>query len=146
MEQNPYIYNLSNTVEYTKDGDFAKTATIELHGPTMAVFDLSSQLSQLVMRAMLDAQDLKDKFNSDEVSVEQAAASIDDKAVKMILLASKSVKFSDVADICKKLFVKVGTYDGKLSLRDAAFRNISISDFTEMICGYIANFIIPSLF
>lgn len=146
MEQNPFIYNLSSTIEFTKDGDFSKTATIELSGPSMSVFDISSQLSQLVMRAMLDAQSLQDRFKDTEVSAEQAAASVDDKAVKMILMASKSVSFAEVAEVTKKLFVKVGTYDGKTPLRDTVFRSISINDFTEMICGYIANFIIPSLF
>lgn len=145
MEQNPFIYNLSETLEYTKDGDFSKTATLEFVGPSMSCFDLSSQLSQLVMRAMLDAQDFSEKFKSAQTSQAQAQE-IDGKAVKMILLASKSVAFAEVAEVAKNLFVKVGTYDGKTKLRMAAFNSISIDDFVEIICGYIANFIIPSLF
>lgn len=145
MESNPFIYDLSETLEYTKDGDFSKTASLEFVGPSMSCFDLSSQLSQLVMRAMLDAQDFSEKFKSAQTSQAQAQE-IDGKAVKMILLASKSIAFAEVAEVAKNLFVKVGTYDGKTKLKKVAFDKIMIDDFIEIVCGYIANFIIPSLF
>lgn len=146
MEKDVFIFNLSNTVEYSKDGDFAKTATIELTGPSMENYDLSYELSQLVMRAMMDAQDYQHKFKTTETTAEQAAASVDAKAVKMILMASKSVSFGKVAQVATNLFQKVGTYDGKVSLKPVFFNRMSIIDFTDLVCGYIANFIIPSLF
>lgn len=146
MEQSPYIYNLSSLLEYTKDGDFAKTATLEFQGPTMAVFKLSSKLSQLMMRAMMDSKRDEAGQENKDITAEEAIASIDETVVKMVLMRSSSVEFSEVADVAIKLFCQVGTYDGKLKLRETAFNSISVKDFTELVCGYIANFIIPSLF
>lgn len=138
------LFNLSQTVEYSKAGDFCKTATLEFTGPTMQVFDLSSEISQLVMRAVLDAKDLADKFSSN--NEKSASDSMNAEAIKIILLSSKSVKFSELAELCKKLFEKVGTFDGEVNLKASVMDKLSINDFTKIICEYISNFIFPSLF
>lgn len=144
-EQNPFIFDLSETVEFAKDGDFSKTASIELKGPSMQTFDLSSQLSQLIMQAMIDIQELQGRFRKEELSSIEEAGEIDGKAIRMVLMASKNVSFSEISEVAKKLFVKVGTYDGKTPIKKIFFDRISINDFTSMVCGYIANFIFPSL-
>lgn len=139
------IYNLSETIEYAKDGDFHKTATIEFTGPSMGVYEMSLELSQYVTRAMMDAQDFLNKQIKSEVEKEEDSNMTGD-AMKIILMSSKSVKFSDIANCCKKLFLKVGTYDGEVKLKDTIFSKISLEDFISMVCEYIANFIFPSLF
>ena len=144
MDQNPLIFNLSSKIEYSKGGDFHSTATVELTGPTVEAFNLSSDLSQLVMRAILDAQDLKNKFANEDSS--GGSSDIDSNAIKIILLSSKSVKFSDVAETAKKLFCQVGTYDGEVKIKPIFFNKISFDDYVRMVCEYCANFIIPSLF
>lgn len=143
MESNPYIFNLSNTVEYSKDGEFHQTATLEFRAPSMDEFDLASDLSQLVMRATLDARKLA-LDEQDEQVVKDEEATPD--AVKIILLASKDVKFSEVASIFKKLAFRICTVDGKTLLVESVLKQISLEDFTEVVCGYIANFTFPSLF
>lgn len=141
MAEDILYFQLSEKLEYSKDGDFFETATIELKPPSMPVFNLTSQLSQDVMKAVLDAREF-----ADESDQNQNEGDIDAATIKMLLLSSKRVKFSDVADTCKVLFCKVGTYDGKTPLKMMAFERMKIIDFVQMICEYIANFIWPSLF
>lgn len=145
MAIEPLIFNLTELVEYSKKGDFHKTATFELNGPGMDVFDLTSELSQLVMRALMDAQEYSERLVSNETPPDSSPEMSAD-AIKVILLSSKNVKFSSIADVCRKLFVRVGTYDGEVKLKDSVFCKLSISDFTRLVCSYIANFIFPSLF
>lgn len=151
MENNPYIFNLSSVVEYSKGGDFHKTATLELYGPTMPVFELSSAISQMVMRAVLDARSLSEEVKPEQLKEEsEVDKNIDEvmdvTAMKVILLSSKNVKFSDLAMACKKLFVKVGTFDGEVKLKTAVLDKISVDDYTRLVCEYVVNFIFPSLF
>lgn len=141
METNPYIFNLSDTVEYSKDGDFQKSATLEFRSPTMNEFDLASDLAQLVMRATLDARQF---IPEDKTEIKDEDVTPD--AVKIILLASKDVKFSEVADVFKRLAFQICTVDGKTPLVENVLNKISMEDFIEMVCGYIANFTFPSLF
>ena len=138
------IFNLSETIEYAKDGDFQKTASLEFIGPNMEVYEKSLELSQFVTRAMMDSQDYYKKQDNIEDKEEDSKMTSD--AMKIILMSSKSVKFSDIANCCKKLFLKVGTYDGEVKLKDTVFSKMSIDDFTSLVCEYIANFIFPSLF
>lgn len=159
MEENPYIFRLSNVIEYTVNGDFQKTAEIVLRGPSMDEFDLSGRLSQLVVRAMMEAQTLNKAFKSLDAETIRAAREAmaekkekdddensDADSIMMIIMSSNSVQISEVANICRRLFVKVGTYDGKHPLRETVFRSMKVEDFTKMMAGYIANFISPSLF
>lgn len=161
MEQNPYIFQLSNVIEYTKDGDFCQTAELYLRGPSMDEYNLSGRLAQFVTRAIVEAQELNQVIQSlDAETIRAAREAAAEKKKKdgkdqeekesgmamMAIMSSKSIKISEVADICKKLFVRVGTYDGKLPLREAVFKSISVNDFTRMMSGYIENFITPSLF
>lgn len=145
MKEELFLFQLSQKLEYSKAGDFHNTATIELEPPSMNVFDESSALSQLVMRAVLDAREYADALGGGDQNVADRS-DVDAAAIKMILMSSKNVKFSEVAEICKALFIKVGTYDGEKKLTLIAFKRMTIDDFVELCCGYIANFIWPSLF
>ena len=140
METNPYIFNLSDTVEYSKDGEFHKTATLEFRAPTMDEFDFASDLAQLVMRATLDARQYSDE------NQEQEDQDITSDAMKIILFASEKVKFSEVAKAFKILAFQICTTDGETSLVENVLNRIPMGDFIEMVCGYIANFTFPSLF
>lgn len=137
------IFKLSKTIEYSRDGNFVKTATLELEAPSMNCFDEALELSQAVMKAVMDAADIAG--SAEENSVKQEGA-ISRDAMRMLLLSSNRVPFKDVSKICRNLFVKVGTYDGKTSLINDTFKKLSVSDFSNMIFDYCANFIFPSLF
>lgn len=144
MENKTLIFKLSKVIEYSKEGDFHKTATIELSAPGMPVYDLSVELSQQVMRALLDAREFKDNFSGETSSTDMDQ--LDANAMKVILMASKNTKFSDISKICHSLFLQVGTYDGKTPLKETVYNMISVNDYTMMVCEYCANFIFPSLF
>lgn len=141
MEQKSIGVKLSKPLEYSSDGDFKKTAELEFGCPTMAIFDEASDLSQMVMNALMDAG--KNAPKNDEES--EPSGDLDADSVRVVLMSAERVKFKDVAKCFEKLALKCGTYDGKEVLTDSTFKKLSIEDFSRCICEYIANFIVPSL-
>lgn len=148
MEDNPLIFKLSKDFEYTKGGDFSRTSSVELRGPGMGEYKLSFKLSQYCMRAIMEVRGMLTQALEGEKEKETGKADENQsaQAVKMFLFSSKSVDFSEVADVASKLFLRVGTYDGQTSIKEKFFNSLSIEEFTNMVCEYIANFIFPSLF
>lgn len=142
MKEDIFLFQLSKKLEYSKEGDFHHTATIEIEPPSMTVFKQSSAISQKLMQAVFDAK----KYADDVQENDKDVSSIDGKAIKMIFMQSKNVLFSDVVELCIELFIRAGTYDGKTPLKRVAFNRIDLDDVINLTCGYIANFIWPSLF
>ena len=143
MDDNVYVYDLAKEIEYSRDGDFVKTAIFEFKAPSMSCFKEASRLSQLVMRALIDAQGAIKQ--DDSVTQEQLEQTMDLDAVRMLLFMSKSVDFENVAEVFKDLAIKVGTTDGKTPLTKTLFEKLDIDDFIGVICGYVANFTMPLL-
>lgn len=148
MENNPYVYMLSQKLEYSRDGDFFSTGQLEFKTPSFSDYKLSYKLSQLVMGALLDMTkhsdtlknlDTKDKNKKTEDNM-------DSNTIKMMLMSSSIVDFSEIVDVCFELFSSVGTFDGKTSIKPAVLQRLPLEVITDIVCGYIANFIYPSLF
>lgn len=141
MEKNVFILNLSETLEYSKKGEFEKTATLEFMPPSMLCEKEAMRLAQLVMRATIDAKDLA--AGQEQSQTDQ---SIDEEAVKILLMSSKSVPFSDVSEAFKTLACKVCTCDGETKVTETLLSKLSLSDYMRALTGYVANFTFPSLF
>lgn len=145
------IFKLSKTIEFSRDGDFVKTATINFSEPTIEAYEESMELTEKITLAIFDASTIAaanvdtEKMKKDDAKKDDATSNMDMKALRMMILASNRVKWLDIVDICKRLFSKVGTYEGKTPLNDSLFRNVNPNDITEMIFFYIENFIKPSL-
>ena len=142
------IYQLLEEMEYTKNGEFCKTVTLEFRTPLMDEFDLSSDLAQLVMGALMDAgssasgQDIeKAQENSDA-----GFGDIKPHELRVVLLSSQKIKFKDTARVFKKLAIKTGTFEGTEPLTEDKINTLSQEDFISLVCTYIANFTLPSLF
>lgn len=143
MEKTPMYFQLSKELEYSKDGvPDAKTATLELRAPGMDEFEEASNLSQLVMGAMLDVSRLSGKTRKDK---EDEDVDLDATAIRLTLFSAQAVKFTTVAKCFNRLALKVGTTDGKIKLTETLLKKIGLEDYTRLICEYIANFTIPSL-
>jgi hypothetical protein len=142
MENDIFIFQLSKELEYSKSGDFHKTATIEFTPPSMAAFDESVTLGQLVTNAVLDARRFAEESTQEQIEQTTPGAN----EIKIILMASKSVKFTEIANAFKALALKTGTTDGETALTESLLKKISIHDMVGMVCGYVANFTFPSLF
>lgn len=142
MEQKQIGVKLSKELEYTKEGDFTTTAELVFTCPTMASFDEASDLSQMVMNALMDAGKNAPKVEED---VEASQGDLDADSIRVVLMTAERVKFKDVAKCFKKLALKCGTFDGKTVLTESTFNKLEIEDFNKCMCEYIANFIVPSL-
>ena len=136
------IFKLSSEAEYTKDGDFTKTASLEFAAPSMACFEEASDFQQLVARAFMSAA----KASGEVADPNAKAETPTGKEIKIILNASDSVRFTHVAAAFRTLACKVGTFDGVTPMLEDHFAKLDMKDFENMICEYIANFTFPSLF
>lgn len=145
MEAAVFYHNLSQEFEFAKDGGFTKTATIELQAPSMECFQEAADFQQLVARAFMSAA--KNTVGAEPTDQEHDGSETPNASeINVILNASADVKFSDIAEAFKTLACKVGTFDGVTKLKRDHFKKFDISDFVKMICGYVENFIFPSLF
>ena len=143
MNEETLVFNLSKALEFSTKGEFEETLSLELGPPTMESLDEAYDLSQLVMGAMMDAR----RFANDEKEEKKDS---DEKmgadAVRIIIFsASASIKASDIAKKFKALACKVGTLDGKEKIKESHLIKLSLKDFTDLTCAYIANFTVPSL-
>jgi hypothetical protein len=143
------FFNLSSPLQFSKGGDFTTTSSLEFKAPTMDIFDDVSDLSQLIMAAIMDARKYASPSEMTEsvpdASGDGSAAAMDDKAIKVILMSSREVKFKDVANCFKKVAFKTGTTDGTVKLTDMLLNKLSREDFTRLVCQYVSTFIVPFL-
>ncbi len=138
------IFPLSDVLEYTdnKTGGFEKTGQIEFLPPSYFCIKEATMLSQLVTRAVLDITKFKDLAEGKK----QEDQDMDAAAVKMLLMSSSSVNFPDILTAFKRLSTTVCKLSDKEFLKEAHFEKMEYDDVINMICEYVANFIIPSLF
>lgn len=147
MEEN-YIFNLSKLLKYGgKEGQFEETGQIEFTPPNMNIFEESSELEQLCMGAMISAtknaseEKRKEKKEEDEDEDKMPTAS----EIRMILFSSQDIKFTQIAKAFKKIAYKTGKLDDKVLLTETLIQKMELADFKDMICGYTAFFVFPSL-
>lgn len=142
MENNELIYNLSQTLEYTKAGDFEETASITLLPPTFETMDHELKLGQAFVRAAMSASQNTPKQAEQE---DTGNASIDSNAVRVILLSSdQDVKaiVDTFIDVCSK--VAYLDDEKKIRMKQDHFKKLATADIMSMMCEYIAAFIAPS--
>jgi hypothetical protein len=148
MEKNTFIFNLSEELEYSKSGNFVKTASLELRAPGMNEYDESMDFAQGILAAIME---VGRNQNFSEEDLEKARKKSDTEKsmtadeIIPVLLASRNVKFKDTATYFKKLLVLVCTTDGIVYLTSDLINKLNPQDFTKLLGEYAANFIVPSL-
>ena len=147
MEEN-YIYELKSLLEYTPkgEGDFKETGCIEFVPPSMKVFDEASDFEQIMMGVMMSLAgetgikaDDKDEKNLDDIETPDA------NAIRSMLFANQKIKFTEVAKKFKALALKTAMLDEKTPIKEVHFKELSLDDFKNMLCGYASFFTFPSL-
>ena len=147
MPDETYLFNLNDVMQYSKDGDFHETATLEFRPPLMNEYQDTMELAQLVMGAMIEARKYADDSGSENQMAEDSPAlNIKPEELQVILLASQEISFIDIVNKFKSLAIKTGTFDGKIKLTEDKLNTLAPKEYTQMVCGYIANFTLPSLF
>jgi hypothetical protein len=143
MEEQTFFFNLSEPLEFTKNGQFAETLSLEISPPAPQNYEFVMDLAQKVTRAMFDAQRTFAGLSDDESSPQDAEINAD--AVKMMLLSS-SVGMGDYIWSMAKLLVTTCTLDGETRITNAIFDKIGIADKNRLLCEYVVNFIVPLTF
>jgi hypothetical protein len=145
IEKKTFVYELSEVLRYTPEGegDFKETLSIEFSGPTMDVQDSATELSELVTRAFVGYSNMaRDTEESDSTAMKTPSSS----ELKVLLMGANSVSFRDIGKAFIRLACDVGKLDEKTRIKPDHFKKLELDDFNDMVCGYIANFIFPSVF
>lgn len=141
------LFQLSEELEYSTNGQREKTATIEIKPPSYYCLKQAAKLSQLVSRATLDSARFRDMAKNvspvEENDID--SADLDGDAIRMLLFSS-SVDMAEIIDSFSELIIKVGKLSEKERIKETHFKKISYDDLIRMICEYIAHFTFPSLF
>ena len=145
MEDN-FVYQLNKILKYSLKGEFVETGQIEFTPPSMTIFDESSDFEQLCMGAMMSAAKGVDRQNTENKKDEDDDKKLPNtEEIRMLLLASQDIKFKDIAKIFRKICTKTAKLDEKTLMKDSHFDKLNIDDFRNMLCGYAAFFVFPSL-
>jgi len=144
-EKEVFEFQLSTVLEYTKKGTKTETATISMRAPCMPEFNEASRFGQIFTQAFVDSQkwapdkDAKGKKPKPEDEIKASE-------IRILLFASDR-NIDEIAKRFRALACRVCTLDEDGSkLKDSHIDKLSISDFTDMMCEYAANFTYPSLF
>lgn len=142
-EQKSVVFDLSESLEYanTKTASKDKTAQVEMFAPTYETSKASYKLAQYFMRSVFNVrklaadEDTEDSKKDEEFTLE---------AVKMIFFASE-VLFDKVVDNFISIASEACFLDSekKIPLSKHLISKISFDDLTNMVCFYVATFIVP---
>jgi hypothetical protein len=154
FETDRLFFNLTSPIEYSKGGDIVQTATLEFPAPSMDIYDDVTDLAQYVASAVVEARRFAKDIEKEDIkeavlkidTEEKGKKLLDADAMKMILMTAKEVKFKDLSAVFKRIAYKVGTCDGTVKITDNILKKLSTEDYTLLICEYVVNFIVPSLF
>ena len=151
MTDNVFEYELNELLEYSHKGNKLETACIIMRAPGMTEYNESEAFGQTLMQAITDAEDrvsddAKEKAKAQKVSNDnEDVGKIKASELRAIVLASKRSP-QIVAQRFKALAVKVSTLDDSgEKMKESHMDKMSLADFLNMMYGYAAHFIIPSL-
>jgi hypothetical protein len=147
MNEN-FLFQLSKELEYSKSGEFVKTATIEFTPPNMSVLNETNAFSQLLMGSLMSAGKLApdwivNKSGEEKEAKEIKAPSGDE--IRMMIFASQDIEVNLLCLAFKKIACKCGKLDEQTKIKNSHFDKMKMDDFLDMMCGYAANFTFPSL-
>lgn len=158
MQEESFIYQLEKVLPYSKkEGrgfEPAETGTLEFQAPSMAVFDESAKLTQLISKAAKQAaadsiamfspeqlaqlkKDQEEKGASDEVP---KASEIQQ------MLYSSDVDLGKVRKAFIAIAIKTGYLDENTKLLKDHLDELGQQGFMDLLCKYVEVFIGPSVF
>jgi len=152
--KNQLEFQLSETIQISRKGEFEETATIVVDPPSMDCNDEVSDFEQMFMGAMITAGKL---FQSDVIkdavdSKEEKSAMQELKdntpsqeEIRMMLFATQEVKFKDLFKAFKKIALKSAYVADGVKMKESHFDKMTRDDSIRFICEYASFFTYPSL-
>jgi len=145
MEQ-PYIYQLKELLEYSKDGKFESTGEIIFDPPSMSNLDEVSDFEQILMGAIISAgKSQKDMVDNSEEEEGGPMKTPTANEIRMLLFIGQDVSVKKIVKVFKLVALKTGRLDEKIKLKESHFAKMDRKDFIDMLCGYASFFTFPSL-
>lgn len=142
MKEQSMFFNLSEPLEFSKKGEFETTLSLEIEAPSPKNYDSVMALAQKVIKAMFEAQrSFSDLANTEQPEADQAPE-LDAKTVRMMLL-SASVPMVEYVGPLAKLLETTCTLDGETRMTAPLFDKLGIVDKNNLLCEYVATFIVP---
>ena len=137
---------LENDIIYHHSGNEVKTKSIILKAPSSKQKKQSNELAQWLVQAIKQAT--KDEATKEATLEHQNDSSdMSDNPMAIIyLIMASDVKFEIIENCCLKLLSSGGALlDGKESLTEFNYDQLSLGDSYKLIGGYLVNFLIPYL-
>jgi hypothetical protein len=162
MTSENFIYKLSQGIEVdlpAGHGDSETYHEIEFKAPSYQCISEAIKIQQIITRAFLSA-DLQrltqqiQKLNQDQIQEIQKnkvpwQENLD--SIKMIAFLSNE-NFSEVIKIFMKLCPSVAIFDddkggkGNIKVKEKHLSKLPYNEIIDIVCAYIANFLMPSFF
>lgn len=156
-----YNYQIDRTIGYIKVRNNSQTqaesATIIFSPPTRALVEEVDFISQIVTGGFIEAN--KDQSDNDKIEAIERRHQEDDerrrdgrestgftaKEVRLFLQSQQAVKTSKMLNVFERICLKSSTVDGETKTTKDFLDELSAGEYSNMMYGWIANFIMPSL-
>jgi len=145
MEQTPMVFDLSNEIEFSKGGDFERTASITIEGPTFLTMDHVQKIEHFITSAFLKVGQ-ENKTKAEEANTNPEDSKLDAKSI-MFMLTSAGIDHKALKDSFVTMCSHCATLDAdqKVKMQVSHFSQMGYQDIKRFIGEYIENFIIPSV-
>ncbi len=141
-----FNFELKNPVKYSGGGVDLNASFITLKEPSIDQLDHVAFFQKAVLRCIKSMNNNEESNPSTESSGDNSAEKITAHQVLMIL-TQEYPDMNQLFNTAKKLFYCVGiaSVEGEVDFTNAIYKTMSISDFQNMMCEYLVNFILPSV-
>lgn len=147
MEPRTMLFNLSQPLKYSKDGNFEETLQLEVDPPCFVIFKECSKLAQAFTRALFSNRQMMEQMGEkQQTDQKNTAGEMDAQAVKLLLFASDT-DFNSISESFFDLCTKCCTTDQerKIKLRREHIEKMDYNDLINFICQYLSTFTVPSV-
>lgn len=140
-----FNFELKKSVKYSYKGEDLEATFITLKEPSIDQLELVSFFQKAVLRC-IKSMNTNESSQSTESANDDDAAKITAHQVLMILV-QEYPDMKALFNTAKKLFYCVGiaSVEGVVDFTHTIYKVMTISDFQNMMCEYLVNFILPSV-
>lgn len=148
MSKKEFEFNLSEEISYAYKGDMKTTTLLVLKSPSSVQGKPARKLQQVIMRAFKENQASQ---KIDLPSSQQSVSEVSDETISGELLLglifmSDNIKIEDVEKDFRELMTSgCCLLGGETSLTSDKYNALSLTDTTDLMGEYLANFLLLSL-
>jgi len=148
MSKKQFEFNLSEEISYAYKGDIKKTTLLVLKSPSSKQGVFARRLQQYIMRAFKENQETQkvEIATSQQTFLEVEEQDIPGDILLGLLFMSDKIKIEDVEKDFKNLMTSdCCLLGGETALTSDKYDSLSITDTTNLMGEYLANFLLLSL-